>query len=244
MKHTHGLLRSARSIVAFSSLLLGLACGSSATRPGDASDGQDTSGEVIDVDAAGDTDPVDAGESSDEVDAGPCGPGMAMIETLGICIDRYEASQAPDGSAVSLAGVLPWVNISWEWARGACLLAGKRLCTFEEWNAACAGPDHLLLPWGREAIPGRCANGGGLTEVQTTGSFPECVGWYPGIFDLIGNVAEWTATWADPVDSPEGYITRGGTIRGNDGDDCFSGSDTRFPELEYPLLGFRCCRDP
>ncbi|MBI5487833.1 MAG: SUMF1/EgtB/PvdO family nonheme iron enzyme [Deltaproteobacteria bacterium] len=176
-------------------------------------------------------------------DATPCGPDMAMIETLGVCIDRYEAARAPDGHAISIPGVIPWTGIAWEWAGGACRLAGKRLCTSDEWGAACGGPDDLSYPWGNEPSSGRCANEA-LADLQPTGAFPECEGWYPGVFDMIGSVSEWTSTWKDPVGGPTGYITRGGTIHGNDGDVCYSTSETMPSELGDPHLGFRCCRDP
>ena len=124
-------------------LLSVLAC-SSGTRPsGDVLDGSDRP-DVGEADGNGEA--ADAGESGDEVDARPCGPDMAMIETLGVCIDRYEASRAPDGSAASVLRVLPWASLAWGEASEACRLAGKRLCTFEEWNAACAGPEVQRRP--------------------------------------------------------------------------------------------------
>jgi len=233
------LPRFASSSIRFSFLpVLVVACGPGRASPEDVLEVRDRQNDGPDSELAD----VGEAEGSDS-ETGPCGPAMAMIEMLHVCIDRYEASRAPDGRAVSVAGVIPWTDIAWEWAGGACVLAGKRLCTSDEWGAACGGPDDLSFPWGNEPSYTRCANGG-LTEVQLTGSYPSCEGWYPGVLDMIGNVSEWTSTWSDPVDMPAGYITRGGTVHGFDGDDCYSTSETRIPEHGEPHLGFRCCRDP
>jgi hypothetical protein len=207
-------------------------------------------GQVGDAGAAGDGladvphgDAVsDVAETSDGAE-GPCSGDMALVQPVAVCIDRYESSRGPDGQAVSVAGVFPWVDVTWSAAGEACAAAGKRLCSSDEWTAACAGPDARLFPWGDEPIVGWCANGG-LLEPVPTGSFLQCDGWYPGVFDLIGNVAEWTSTWLESPMIPAGYLMRGGSVNGNDGDTCLSTSFTGNRDLGYELTGFRCCRAP
>ncbi len=81
------------------------------------------------------------------------------------CIDVYEASQ-PDATAESMgswdgisavpaaqsvAGVLPWVTISWDNAKLACAASGKRLATLAEWQTAYSGYDGAAWPWGSDA---------------------------------------------------------------------------------------------
>jgi hypothetical protein len=60
------------------------------------------------------------------------------------CIDKYEASRSDANStssgfsytAASQRGVVPWTSISQIDAKSACELAGKRLCSNEEWQIA------------------------------------------------------------------------------------------------------------
>ncbi len=142
---------------------------------------------------------------------GPCPPEMAQVGDL--CIDRYEATLTDDdlgyddqigvypdtetlAVAMSEAGVIPTAPLSWYQARGACLNAGKHLCTVTEWQTACG---EASFPWGEEppaeencAVP---APDGTTpwTELQPTGSLPECRT-PEGVYDQIGNAWEW----ADP----------------------------------------------
>ena len=74
-------------------------------------------------------------EPSDDVFVGAWG-----FPDHDFCIDRYEASRGTDGAAMAVAGVMPWINATWEIAVGACAAAGKRVCTTPEWMAACHGP--------------------------------------------------------------------------------------------------------
>ena len=98
---------------------------------------------------------------------------------------------SPGFYAVSIAGVQPSRCITWFQANQACLLSGKRLLTNREWQGAAAGtPD-----------PG-AADDGSTTCVTTgaqpadTGSRSSCKSVW-GAFDMIGNVDEWVAEWAD-----------------------------------------------
>ncbi len=188
-----------------------------------------------------------------------CPPEMVQLTGLTVCMDRHEASLGEgqpgqaDGSgttapAVSRAGVLPSLRISWRQASQACRLARKRLCREVEWQLACAGPDGARrFPYGTEYETGRCVDHSftqklGSSGPQPTGSAPDCRS-PEGIFDLSGNVWEWLAD-TGPGGEP-GHIAGGGA--GNrDGKRlrCSAGKRIVQPTTtQAGAIGFRCCKD-
>ena len=127
---------------------------------------------------------------------GACGDEMTMISPPGVCMDRYEASRGNGDKAESVAGAMPWTNLSWKDAQAACEAAGKRLCTKDEWTAACKGPPPgRAYPFGDTYEPGACnAKENGSPLPVPTGSMKRCTGAFPELYDLVGNVWEWTST--------------------------------------------------
>jgi hypothetical protein len=104
-----------------------------------------------------------------------CPPGMAPINGMDVCIDRWEAflvEISDDGStlpwspyfcpgrnrvrAVSAPGAVPQGYINEVQAADACHEAGKRLCTSDEWMRACRGPNNFTYPYGDVRESGQC----------------------------------------------------------------------------------------
>lgn len=207
-----------------------------------------------DAGPAGDAGP-DSGSGSDAgVDAdddpdmgigdGLCPRDMLLIPEVSfgvdVCIDRYEASQTMGGTAQSVAGVLPWSTVSIGAASDACRAVDKRLCTEDEWNDACRGASGDRYPYGRSFIGDAC-NGveNGVGAAVNTGSMTSCEGGYPGLFDMSGNVWEWTSRCRFGMCPMQGG-SFGNPESRLDCNETFQADST----FESALVGFRCCVDP
>ena len=123
----------------------------------------------------------------------------------GAASDDYPEPGFPDNGnwatpvyACSVAGVLPSAYVTWFQAQQACALAGKRLCTNEEWQAAAAGThDPGTAETGtqcRIAATNTAARATGLAGTAP-GASTTCVSMW-GAQDAIGNVWEWVAAWS------------------------------------------------
>lgn len=88
----------------------------------------------------------------------------------------------------------PVRGISWFKADAYCLWLGKRLPTEFEWEKAARGFEGNLYVWGNK-FHRENANFG--KTVQPGGKHPKDVSAF-GVFDLNGNVSEWTASWYEP----------------------------------------------
>ena len=111
----------------------------------------------------------------------------------------------------------PIRGISWYEADSYCLWVGKRLPTEYEWEKAARGKDGRLFVWGN-IFDKDAANL--KRTVKKTGSMPRDKSIY-GVYDMNGNVSEWTASWYLPypksnyldINYGKKYkITRGGAI--------------------------------
>lgn len=194
--------------------------------------------------------PLDASDPGGEGDGGPVmvAPCIETVRVGGVEIFAYEASRRDatadaaggDGGAVcSRAGVLPWTGITWADANRVCLAEGFRLCSNEEWQTACQGPDRLWsFPYAPSHRGGVCndhVSGSGMLE--PTGIREACRT-PDGVYDLSGNVWELT------TDSAK----RGASWKLNavmfriDAARCDMYYDVAG-ELADDDIGFRCCRD-
>jgi formylglycine-generating enzyme required for sulfatase activity len=160
--------------------------------------------------------------------------------TTGLCNeDQISANNHLDGSttavAVSRPGVTPLVWVSWYQARAACINAGKRLCTVNQLERACRGDDGRHYPYGDTYTSGACNTNG--TTIEPTAHYMGCASVF-GVYDLVGNVAEWSAR--DP-DDPQTAHNSGGSWSGTA--TCGSVSPIGNPAGTDGTRGFRCCMD-
>jgi iron(II)-dependent oxidoreductase len=104
----------------------------------------------------------------------------------------WENGKIPDGKILH-----PVTMVSWYDAKAYCEANDKRLPTEAEWEKAARGVQGNRWPWGNKMDPSRVNtyyNVGSTTKVTkyTGGASPY------GVFDLAGNVSEWTASDFNP----------------------------------------------
>jgi len=157
----------------------------------------------------------------------------------------------------------PAVSMFPGYAATFCKIAGKRLCSSEEWEKAARGDDERLFPWGNEhptcdlAVIYTGLDGGcGANDAMPVGSIPAGASPY-GALDMAGNVWEWVGgegarPSGDPSDSDSGnaYLMRGGgwDIFGMNGFPIYEAYESSYPPggdcgYGYSVVGFRCCKD-
>ena len=158
---------------------------------------------------------------------------FASTEVADFCVDYYEY---PNGR-----GLTPKTKVSFKTAVSRCKRKGKRLCSEEEWEKACKGKAGTRYPYGNQWDPARCNtedDEGSDREVAKSGTFRKCYSGYR-VFDLSGNVAEWTSTaWGS------GYVVKGGNSSRPGYDSRCAARKKKKAGTSAEGLGFRCCASP
>lgn len=187
-------------------------------------------------------------------------------------IDKHEVSNAQYKKFIEAANYDPpshWINrnyppgqadhpvsrVNWFDAMHYCRWAGKRLPTEAEWEKAARGTDGREYPYG-ETYDETKANivGVGETGTAPVGFFAEGKSPY-GVYDMAGNVAEWTSDWyqaypgsthVSPFFGEEFKVIRGGGwARAHFSIKIFSRAAHRFyaaPHETFTNVGFRCAK--
>lgn len=181
-----------------------------------------------------------------------------QIDRTEVRVEEYRT--CVDGAACTLPATAPGCNwgdpervdhpvncVDWRQANAYCAWVGKRLPTEREWEKAARGTDGRLYPWGNleasceRAVIADGDPGGGCGRGSTWPVGSRSEGRSPfGIFDMAGNVFEWTR---DSADANSQRIVRGGSWLGEASAARVS-SRVPFPaESQDPRLGFRCAQD-
>lgn len=170
------------------------------------------------------------------------------------CMDRFEYPNQK--------GAYPIIYVSWYEANELCAEAGKRLCNEAEWTFACEGDEATPYPYGYVRDPEACiidqqwrpyhasamrprdgaaamAEMDRLWQGVPSGSQPRCKSPF-GIYDMTGNVDEWTHTVREgerPSILKGGYW---GPVRTR----CRPATRSHDENHTFYQQGFRCCADP
>jgi len=192
-------------------------------------------------------------------------PQQRMVIS-GFNIDKYPVTNAQYKEFVDATGRTPprhWKNgtypegiadhpvtwVTWYDAAAYAEWAGKRLPTELEWEKAARGTEGLIYPWGN-TFDSRKVNSSesGLKGTSPVGAYPEGVSPF-GLFDMAGNVWEWTADWYQGYRGTLYELSRYGqqykVLRGGSWYDGQSSVRTTTrksfdPNQGFSTIGFRC----
>jgi formylglycine-generating enzyme required for sulfatase activity len=183
---------------------------------------------------------------------------FADATKLEVLPDNWENKTYPEGKAD-----FPVTYVTWHNADNFCKWSGKRLPTESEWEKAARwGPDKnitnkkddsTLYPWGNRFNRNDAnTKNGGPGHTTITGQYEKGRSAY-GIYDMSGNVKEWTADWYQDYPGSEFKdefsaqgevkVARGGSFFEKHYD-CLATCRFKYsPNSAYDDLGFRCAKD-
>ena len=191
-----------------------------------------------------------------------------MVTLAAYCMDLTEVTVAayrlctapgcttPDTDSSCNSGVMSRDNhpincVDWNQSRAYCQSRGGDLPTEAQWEYAARGTDGRIYPWGNDAPASQlCWSRSSTCAVQSypSGNSPF------GLFDMAGNVWEWTrdfyasypsAASIDPTGPTSGRfrVYRGGSW--NNATATLVRAAYRYdnsPSLRHNFRGFRCAR--
>jgi formylglycine-generating enzyme required for sulfatase activity len=169
----------------------------------------------------------------------------------GFWIDRYELHAIPkvigaDESEATAATKQAWNtsyawevdnNRTWRESRALCKRQGKRICTEDEWEKACRGPESHTYAYGDVYEPKRCPPSGYGPPPYKANQHPACKSGF-GVYGLSGGIAEWTSSKRGTS-----YIVKPGEVGSDSESTRCAGRFDRSPNFAQIHVGVRCCAD-
>jgi hypothetical protein len=182
------------------------------------------------VDTAGNYSEVESREYVVKTRSDACPRDMVPVGNgPKLCVDTYEWPNR--------RGEKPKTGVTLAQADSLCQSVGKRLCSTTEWTSACEGGKGNRFAYGQSYEASSCNTD--TKSSQRSGYTSNCRTW-DGIYDMGGNVWEWTST---PARGSYQYVA-GGSWDARQSSSCSERKYSFFPQNEYPMVGLRCCKDP
>ena len=200
---------------------------------------------------------------------GGCTAGGKTVEYRGIGPDDHAVWDGFCNTGKVERNTHPQNCVNWEQAASFCKWAEKRLPTEEEWEYAARGSDGRKYPWGNDApsqsllnaCGPECVAKGSLFGQPWQALYPSTDGFEStapsrsfeagkspfGVYDLEGNVSEWTASAGCPYPGTncqsECRTTRGGSWTAGDARDVRASARKKVsPAGRSAEIGFRCAK--
>ncbi|MCO4771831.1 MAG: SUMF1/EgtB/PvdO family nonheme iron enzyme, partial [Deltaproteobacteria bacterium] len=171
-----------------------------------------------------------------------------ITEVKGFWIDtkeaHFEKAEAAEGDtpeqvaekeARNQYALEPIRDITWTEANAECENGGKRLCTEDEWEKACKGPENFDYTFGDDFNDQKCPPSGYFPPPYRVNQFPLCESGY-GVWGLGGGLLEWTATAKGT-----GKLIKGGAVGNEEKGTRCAGRADRAANFTQAHIGFRCC---
>lgn len=152
------------------------------------------------------------------------------------------------------SGSVPVHDVDYCDAVAYCQWAGKRLCgkigggplpqssfldpSTNQWLYACSSGGSQTWPYGNAYVAGDCNTDLDASGPAPVGTYPKCVGGFPGVYDMVGNVWELI----DGLDSDAGttLIFGAGYTTADPTFQCTTGYTVPIDDHASDI-GFRCC---
>jgi Uncharacterized conserved protein len=191
-----------------------------------------------------------------------------LCQDAGVCTEPYDLTSVMYQNYYNNATYagFPVIWVTYNQAATFCQWAGKKLPTEAQWEKAARGKTMRTYPWGDKEPADNIES----TQVNYTALFGDVTsvmwgdeGTSPyGVYNMAGNVAEWTDTWYNldsyyqkrtddvvienptgPSDSPtQEKVIRGGSWVSLEDEITTYSRDKAFPNYRYYNLGFRCAQ--
>lgn len=173
------------------------------------------------------------GSSGDDPLKDPLDLDLERVYVNDFCIDIYEYPNKKDS--------VPMYNVTYYEASALCKKQNKRLCSEDEWEKACKGPNFYKFPYGNNWDANACntedENGNDRT-LSSSGKWSRCRSGF-GVMDMSGNLREWTDTKFSTT--LKDIVIKGGSFTKPDWATRCAVRYNIGPNIKDNETGFRCC---